>query len=89
MEDIPATLDSQDLIMKVKLIKTISDFADKIISIYDRQKLLFQSPLNVAICPKKQLATVANNLDPLSMKVRQYIMVRVRYNATAVIKLYI
>jgi hypothetical protein len=89
VEDIPAILDSQDLTMRVKFNKTISDFADKIISIHDRQRLLFKSTLNVAICPKKQLATAANNLDPVSMKARQYIMVRVRCNATAVIKLHI
>ncbi|KAI8580066.1 hypothetical protein K450DRAFT_239223 [Umbelopsis ramanniana AG] len=55
IEDIPAALDSQDLTMKVKRIKTISDFADKIISMHDRQRLLLKDPLNVAIGQKKQL----------------------------------
>ncbi|KAI9288682.1 hypothetical protein BC943DRAFT_317149 [Umbelopsis sp. AD052] len=74
IEDIPAALDSQDLAMNVKRIKTISDFADKIISMHDRQRLLFKNPLNVAIGPKKQLVRTGNDLDPVSMKARQYIM---------------
>lgn len=83
VEDISAILDSQDLTMEVKPVKTISDFADKIISIYDRQRLLSKSPLYVAICPKKQLASIENDLDALSMKARQYIMVRIRSSAKA------
>jgi cysteinyl-tRNA synthetase len=75
--------------MEVKHIKNISDIADKIISMHDRQRLLFRRPLTAAIGPQKQSVLTGNDLDPLGMKARQYIMVRANFIATTENRLYI